>query len=469
MKFLASILLFLSAFVLQGCAVGPDYGRPETAALKVPEAYRSTPATPATAVDLSTWWASFEDPILSNLITRALKANNDIDAATARLRQARASVKGARGVLLPSLSASTSAADRETVNGFGGGSDSYQAGLDASWEADIFGGNKRSLEASKANALGSEASLHDVQRSIAAELALNYIEARNTQARLAVARANLGYQDETLQIAGWRNRAGLVSALDVEQATVLRAQTAATIPQLETSYAGVTNRIAVLTGEAPGAVTPLLDMAKPIPLGPDAVEAGLPANLLERRPDLIVAEANLMAESARIGVAMAQLYPALRLSGSLSSAAFSIGDLGTSIIGNLIGGITAPIFQGGQIRAQIEGQRASADAALANYRGSVLRALEDVENALVTLDKSKAREASLITAEQAAQNSLLYAKSRYQAGLIDFQSLLEAQRSLLSSQDSRTTARAARASANVQLYKALGGGWTTSNMEMTRP
>jgi outer membrane protein, multidrug efflux system len=459
----------LSLIALSACTAGPNYNRPDGTALKVPSAYRSLTAAPPTAVELTNWWGSFNDPLLSDLIGRALGSNNDVAAATARLQQARASLTGARGALLPSVGASASAADRESLTGGNGSSDSYQLGIDASWEADIFGANKRGVEVARAGALGAQATLHDIQRAIAAELALNYIEARNTQARLKVARTNLGYQDETVQIAGWRYQAGLVSALDVEQARVLRAQTASSIPQLESSYANITNRIAVLTGEAPGAVTPLLDSVQKIPLGPDAVEAGLPAALLERRPDLIAAEANLAGEVARIGIAEAQLYPALRLTGSLNSNALSVGGLGTSIIGNLVGGVTAPIFQGGQIRAQIAGQKASADAALATYRGSVLRALEDVENALVALDKAKTREGQLILAENAARNAERYARTRYQAGLIDFQSLLEAQRSLLNAEDARTIARAGRATANVQLYKALGGGWSPGEAFSVRP
>ena len=466
MRLLPTLLLGAS---LSACAVGPSYRPQNAAALKVPTQYRSAANATRTAVDLATWWTSFDDPVLAQLVGRALAANNDIDAAEARLRAARASVNGARGALLPSLSGSTSTADNEVVKGVGIGGDNYQVGLDASWEADIFGGNRRSLEASRATATGAQASLHDVQRSIVAEVALNYIDVRNTQARLAVARANLGYQDDTVQIAGWRAQAGLVSALDVEQANVLRAQTVATIPQLEQTYASDTNRIAVLTGEAPGAVTPLLDTAKAIPLAPDAVEIGLPANLLRRRPDVMVSEANLAAEVARIGVAEAQLYPALRLSGSLTSSGGTFGDLGSSILGNLVGSLAAPIFQGGQLRARVEGQRATADAALASYRGTVLRALEDVENALVALEKAKARETALAVAEASAQTSALYARDRYRAGLIDFQTLLESERSLLSSQDSRTSARAARATASVQLYKALGGGWSPDDISGTRP
>jgi outer membrane protein, multidrug efflux system len=461
-------LLWLGA-ALSACSVGPDYRPESAAALKISDRYATAGNRSSATVDLATWWTRFDDPVLAQLVSRALEANNDIDAAEARLRAARASVKGAQGALLPALGASTSASSSQIVRGRGIDGDNYQLGLDASWEADIFGANRRSLEASRANAVGARASLNDVQRSIAAELALNYIEARNTQARLAVARANLGYQDETLQIAGWRVQAGLVSALDVEQARVLRAQTAASIPLLEQNYANVTNRIAVLTGEAPGAVTPLLEAQRPIPLATDAVELGLPADLLRRRPDVVASEAALAAEVARIGVAQAQLYPALRLSGSLTSGSPTLGDLGSSILGNLVGSLAAPIFQGGQLRAQVEGQRATADAALSNYRGTVLRALEDVENALVALDKAKVREDAFLVAESAARNSAIYARDRYRSGLIDFQTLLEAERSLLSSQDSRTTARAARATASVQLYKALGGGWSPDDISGTRP
>jgi outer membrane protein, multidrug efflux system len=463
MKNISVIGPALLALGLQGCAVGPDWHRPSTALSSATDRFHYAPSAAGTAVDLSAWWAGFDDPVLDDLISRSLAANTELAAATARLRAARASVVAARGALLPVVGASASAGQSGIVRGPGSGTDSWQAGLDASWEADIFGGNRRAVDASAATARSVEANLFDVQRSITAEVALNYITARNTQARLAVARANLGYQDETLKIAGWRVQAGLVSALDLEQARTLRAQTAANIPQLELTYATATNRIAVLAGAAPGSLTALLDVQKPIPVAPDSAEAGLPAALLERRPDLRAAEATLAAEVARIGVAEAQLYPALRLTGSLTTSALSIGSLGSSVLGNLAAGITAPIFQGGQIRARIEGQKATADAALANYRGSVLQALEEVENALVSLDKAKVREASLATAEQAAQNSVAYARDRYAAGLTDFQTLLDAERSLLSSQDSRTSARADRATAAVQLYKALGGGWTPGN------
>jgi len=452
----------LLALATQACAVGPNYRPQAAAALNVPDRYQAPGADSVDAAQLAQWWTAFNDPTLTSLVERTLAGSTDLAAAQARLRAARASLKASRGALFPSLSASGSANRQDVVEGAGNSGDGFQAGLDASYEVDLFGGVRRSVEAARATAEGSAASLADVQRSLVAEVALNYIDARSTQARLAVARENIGIQDETLQIVRWRVEAGLVSDLDLQQAIAQRAQTAASIPTLEQSYAASVNRIAVLIGQAPGAVTAEMAAQQPIPLGPDNVEAGLPADLLNRRPDLIAAERSLAAEVARIGVAEADLYPALRLSGSLSSSSTNFSGLGDNIISNLIGSITAPIFQGGQIRARIEQQRATADAALASYRGTVLTALEDVENALVSIDRTKARESELVTAEAAARESVSLAEAQYQSGLIDFQALLSTQQSLLSAQDSRTTARAARASASIQLFKALGGGWDAS-------
>jgi multidrug efflux system outer membrane protein len=458
------------ALLAPACTVGPNYHPPEIASLKVPDRFQHGNANQKDQTDLRKWWTRFNDPVLTSLIDSALTTNNDLDAASARLRAARAALRATRGGRLPVLGASAGASASQAINGEGGGSDAYQAGLDASWEADLFGGQRRSVEAARATAEAVEADLHAVRISIVAEVALNYIDARNAQSQLAIARRNLGYQDENVQIADWRVQAGLVSALDLEQSRVLRAQTAASIPLLHNSLTAAANRLAILTGESPGAVTPLLAAVLTVPLPPDGIEAGLPAALLQNRPDVIAAERQLAVETARIGVATAELYPALRLSGSLSTSAFSPGGLGASILGGLASSITAPLFQGGQTRARIEGQRATTDAALSAYRQTVLVALEEVENALVFLDSAKRREAVLITAEASARTAVLYARSQYRAGLIDFQSLLESERSLLSSEDNRATARAARATAAVQLYKALGGGWSDADIPPeTRP
>lgn len=472
------LLLLLSA-----CNAGPAYRPPSASALKIPDQFQasSTIAPEQDMVDLARWWESFEDPVLSQLIDRAFAGNLDVGAAAARLREARATLRGARGQALPiagvsgSVSRSIGADSRVRIDpttgqtiGSGGDTTIYRAGFDVAWEADLFGGIRRSIEAARASAEASKATLRFTQASIAAEVGLNYIEARLAQIRLRIARENLSSQDETLEIAGWRRDAGLVSSLDYEQARQLRAQTAASIPTIENDYNVAVNHIAVLIGEAPGAVTALIDPPASIPLGPD-VGAPIPAHVIERRPDVAQAERSLAAESARIGVETAQLYPALRLQGSFAGSATSIGNVISNGIGSLIAGITAPIFEGGQIRAAILGQRAAADAAYDAYRKAVLTALEETENALKGREVAERREGDLRVSYEAANNAATFARLQYRSGLIDFQSLLDSQRTLLASQDASAAARAARASATIQLYKALGGGWQAAPIPAPGP
>jgi NodT family efflux transporter outer membrane factor (OMF) lipoprotein len=482
------LLLLLS---LAGCAVGPDYHAPSAARLGIPDDYAASIAAGSQAPseqELATWWGALGDPLLDRLVTQALAANPDIQAAGARLRQARATWKGARASFFPSITASGSAGHTAVLGsggggllaspgggggGVGGGNtlvatsgsyDQFSAGLDASYEVDLFGGVRRSVEAARADYANAAESLRDTQRSIVAEVALDYINARSAQERLAIATSNLRTQDDTVQIAAWRVRAGLVSGLDEAQARALREQTAATVPTFETNLAQATNAIAILTGQAPGAVAALFDPPRPVPLADRALGADVPAAMLAQRPDVRAAERNLAAATARIGVAKAQLYPALRLSGTLGGNGTSIGDISRFSTGTLLAAISAPIFDGGQIRSQIENARGGADLALAQYRSAVLTALSDVENALVSLANSRRRVVTLSAATEDSRAALLFARSQYRAGLIDFQTLLDSQRTFLSAQDSLAAARADRATALVQLYKALGGGWQAAPM-----
>ncbi len=447
------------AFMLSGCAVGPDPRPPSAASLHLPGDFHSPSGDAADQVALAQWWSSFGDPQLSSLIDRALAGNNNLAAAQSRLRAARAAYRGSRGALLPTLSGSGTVSRNETVTGTGFNSSNFDVGLDASWEADIFGRLTRTAQAAGANAESSAASLADVQRSLVAEVALNYVDARLSQTRLAVAKQNLQIQDNTLQIVRWRVDAGLASEVELQQALAQRSQTAASIPSLEQTYESDANQLAILLGTNPGTIQAELDPAKAIPLGPDGVEAGLPADLLARRPDIIVAQQNFVAALANVGVAEAQLYPALRFSGSIGSSAGNLDALGTNIIGNLLASLSAPLFQGGQLRARVDQQKATADAALSTYKQAVLVALQDVENALVAIDRTKKRETELARAETAATESARLANARYESGLIDFQTLLTAQQTMLSAQDSHTAAIAARTNASIQLFKALGGGW----------
>lgn len=471
----AAIAPLAIAAGLSACAVGPNYAPPAPAALAVPDRFvAASDQSPPAEANLAQWWQVYGDPVLSDLIGRALVANPNVDIAGARLRQARASLTAAQATLWPTLDLSGSYSRSETLRGGGaiidpttgavfnrssGGQNSFRLGETAAYEVDLFGGNRRSIEAAHANYGSATASLHAAQLSVAADTALYYIQARNAQARLAIARSNLAYQDETVEIVGWRVQAGLVSSLDLEQARALRAQTAASIPSLETSYTQAVNRVAILLGTAPGSVTALIDPVKPVPLAPDTVATGLPADLLARRPDLVAAERQLASATAQIGVAESDLYPALRLQGTLTGSGTSLGGIDDSVIGTLISSITAPIFEGGRLRAAIENAKGGADAALGSYRQAVLTALEDVENALTVSTNARRREVELVRAEEASRNATIYARSQYRAGLIDFQQLLESERSLLSSQDTRATVRADRATAGVQLYRALGGGW----------
>lgn len=408
---------------------------------------------------LSRWWSLFDDPVLTRLVEEAIDGNTDLAAATGRLRSARAALNAARSGLFPTLTAGASASRNETLNNSSGGSTFLDAGVDASWELDLFGKLSGAASATRASLEASRASLFDVQRSVVAEIALNYLTLRDSQARLAIAESNLAIQRENLQIAEWRYQAGLTGALDVEQARTLVAQTEAALPPLRQTISTSINQIDVLRGRPPGESTAELRSPAPVPAPSVALPTGLPAELIERRPDVLAARHTLEADVTRIGVARADLYPALRLSGSISTSSLSVPGLFDTIVGNLVGSVTAPIFQGGRIRAQIEQQRGVADTSLANYRSSILTALQDVESALIATTTAQERETALARAESSARETLRLAEIRYRSGTIDFQQLLDAQRTLLSAQDNRQAALTARATAAVQLYKALGGGW----------
>ncbi len=447
--------------VLSGCAtVGPDYVRP---GLAVAENWSNAPVKAAAAQDLSQWWQQLHDPLLSELIEQSLKASPDLRSAQARLREARARRGLAGANQFPSVSASASEIRSKSSAETGSGltRDLYSAGFDASWEPDIFGGTRRAVEAAQADLEGSEASLHNTRVSLLAEVALNYVELRAFQARLAIARDNLASQSETLELTGWRAEAGLTSSLDVEQARTNKEQTRAQIPSLESSLAQAEHRLAILLGQAPGALHDKLAKPAPIPAAPEHVAIGIPADTLRQRPDVRVAERKLAAETARIGEATAALYPGFKLSGSIGWEAFSFGALGggDSLTRSLLGSVAATLFDGGRIRQRIEIQNAVQEQALVNYEKTVLSALEEVENALVSHASSRRREQALREAADAAHNAVLMAHQRYSTGIIDFQKVLDTERTLLTVQDSLKTTEAESISALIRLYKALGGGW----------
>ena len=476
------------AALLTGCAVGPNYRAPDPSVLGVPDTYSTAP-TPAPVEDISQWWRRFDDPLLTDLVARATASNLSIAESVARLRQAREARIQSTAAQLPSVTGSAGATrnfsrgSSSLVVGSGSstsggsvittsGSDSTQLslGLDASWQTDIFGGLRRTVEASRAAEAASGFDLEDVRTSVAGEVATNYLNARLAQARLGIARDTLRTQDDNLQIAGWRVQAGLVSSLDVEQARVQRAQTAASIPLLQTSFVNAVNRLGILTGQAPGAQRGEMATVAPIPRGPAAVAVGIPADTLRQRPDVRSAERQLAAATARIGIAKAQLYPALAITGNMNTAAAAaVGDLGNLVTGALFAGITQTIFDAGRNRSNIRSANAGADLAFATYKRTVLSGLEEVENAIQAIEASRARQAELAVALDAATNAATYARSQYQTGLTDFLTLLQSEQSLLSARDALASAYADQSLARVRLYLALGGGWTPEGLTQTGP
>lgn len=452
---------------LVGCVgVGPAYTPPQP---ELPAAWSNlgNGVTPNATVDLARWWTRFDDPLLGQLIEEALHASPDLASVRTRLREARARRTVAAAARLPSVSASAAASRSHTSEEVGRGTTTelYSAGFDAAWEVDVFGGVRRSVDAAEADLEASIESVRDAQVTLAAEVARTYIEVRGLQRRLAIARENLVTQDETLELTAWRAEAGLVSSQDVDQARTNVEQTRALIPALEISLAAVAHALDVLLGQAPGGARARLAEEVALPPVPAAIAVGIPADALRQRPDVRAAERTLAAETARVGVAQAARYPAFNLAGSVGVEALSASALGNSgaWAASLFAGIVAPIFDGGRLRAQVEIQDAVRERAEIAYRQAVLGALEDVENALVALVQTREREAALERAADAAQSAAALGRQRYSAGLVDFQSVLDSERSVLTIEDSLAATRTDGVLALIRLYKALGGGWSSES------
>lgn len=437
----------------------PDPG----AALDVPGTWSvSTTASAPTASSLVQWWSRFDDPLLAQLVAQALQSNTSVTGAQAALRQARAARDVAAAGLLPTLDGSASAqrssvgsgATRTTAN-------TFQSGLDANWELDIFGARRSALNAADAVARASAASLGDVHVSVAAEVALAYIALRGNQLRLAIARDNLASQQETLQITLWRQQAGLVTAVEAEQAGTATEQTSALVPALQTAIDQSRHALAVLTGKPPAALSGVLSVDGPVPQAADNLALTIPSETLRQRPDVRAAEHQVTAAVARVTQADAARWPSFNIGGSLGLKSATLGSLAerASLVGSLLAGLSVPLFDGGAARAQVRAQQAALDQARSSYRAAVFTALTDVEDALVALRGDRERLLYLQRAAASAGSAALLARQRYASGLIDFQTVLETQRTQLSTQDSVASARAELGADHVRLYKALGGGW----------
>jgi len=477
MKYHSQILLTGTAlaFVLfQGCAVGPNFQPPKTtppAQWSAPQAGGETNLEPS----LDSWWKSFNDPQLDSLVERAVRTNQDLRIAEARVREARAFYRIASSQLWPTVDAGGSyARENQSKNqpilgslpmpsGIPYENNVYQAGFDASWEIDVFGGNRRAVEAGKAEVAAAEFGRRNVLVTLLGEVARNYVELRGCQRRLEIATNNLATQQEALALAQNRFNNGLTSDLDVQQAATILANTRAAIPMLETGIQDYIHRLGVLLGQPPEALLAELSAPAPIPSAPPIVPAGLPSDLLRRRPDIQQAERQLAASTARIGVATADLFPKFSLTGVAGYESTSASDWfsGGSKFWSIGPTVQWRIFDAGRIRANIRVQDARQEQALAAYEKTVLLSFEDVENSLVAYAKEQIRRRSLEDAVASSQDSLHLANQLYGNGLASFINVLDAERSLYQAQDALVQSDKAVTQNLISLYKALGGGWET--------
>jgi NodT family efflux transporter outer membrane factor (OMF) lipoprotein len=466
----AAALLALSA-----CAVGPDYEKPNPA-LPGQWSEKQSALDPATSrvttrtSPVEQWWKTFRDDELTALIDRAAASNLDLKLAESRVREARGFQGIATGALLPSVNAGAGysrnrGSENVPLPGAGRQSNFYQAGFDAAWELDVFGGIRRGVEAAEADVQAGVEARRDVLVTLLAEVARNYIEVRGLQGQIAIARQNLDAQKKTLELTQARFQAGRAAELDVVRAQAQVSTTASLIPVLESQRLQATHRLGVLLGREPGSLRDELVAAAAIPAPPPEVPVGLPSELLRRRPDLRRAERELAASTARIGVATAELYPKFSLTGVFALESINASDFAKwgSRAWSVGPTIQWSIFQGGRIRAQIEVTNARQEQAAILYERSILVALQEVEDALVAYAKEQAHRAELSDAVTANVKAVDLASQRYTQGLVDFLSVLDAQRSLYVSQDALVQSERRISEFLVALYKALGGGWETES------
>ncbi len=523
MKSVGWITLALLGALLTGCMTGPDYEKPD---LTVPDQWSQpleggeTDASP----ERIHWWTAFSDPTLESLVARALASNLDLQTAESRVREARASLIMTGAALWPQVNSSASYQRRQSVEpaATGGGpsgrgtavlsqnglqgisvtgstpggpsvtlspdlsgqgnttvsvsmgtegaaappsrySSLYQAGFDASWELDLFGGVRRATEAARAEIEAAEESRRSLLIMVAAEVARTYFDLRAFQNRLDISRKNIRTLEESLELVTARFNAGLTNELDVKRAEAQLANMRSTVPAMEYYVEQAIHRLGILSGREPGALREELVIPASLPPAPPEVLVGLPSELLSRRPDVRYAERELAAATARIGVATADLFPKFSLTGSFSGTDDTPAGLrlGANQMWSFGPSIQWPVFDAGRIRANISIQNARQEQALLNYEKAVLYSLEDVENALVRYAKEQNRLVELTTAVEASQKALDIANDLYKQGLVNFLNVLDAERTLFAAQDQRVQSEANVLTSLVALYKALGGGWET--------
>jgi multidrug efflux system outer membrane protein len=469
--------IFILALLLTGCTVGPNYSRPATA---VPDRYaEANSQTGPTDTELAGWWSRFGDPLLDELVNRAVAQNLDVQTAAARIREARAREVVAGAAAMPELDAQTSIT-RQRISenaipippGAGGGGNggafglpgteftTFRIGFDASWEIDLFGRTRRSVEAARARTGAALWNRRDLQVSAAAEVANAYFRLRELQARIATAEAELARQERFERLVSARVRGGLITGQDLEQQRSERSAAAAAIPALKAQADAQIHALGVLTGTTPEAL--VNQLAAPAALAPSPpVPSGLPSDLLRRRPDIRSAERELAASTADIGVAVADLYPRFSLTAApalVSTALASLLEWGSRSF-SVGAALDWPLFNGGRTRGNIAVANARQEQALIAYRKTVLTALQDVEDALSRTDADRNQLANLEQALGTARRAEEIARTRYQGGLVTLSDVLLAQQQRLNLEDQVIETRGALARDTAALFKALGGGW----------
>jgi NodT family efflux transporter outer membrane factor (OMF) lipoprotein len=475
------------ALLLVGCTVGPDYEAPD---YSVPDEWRAAVVEELEDENapLEMWWTELQDTVLTDLIQRAELANLNLQAAVARVAEARARRGIAKGGFYPDIflggAYSYQKVSEKGVEGVaGGGGDgdgdgegdgeaspvadpfsSWVFGLDLTWELDLFGRVRRTVESATASLQASVEDYRDVLVTLYAETATAYVDVRTFQQRLSFARQNVQAQEESLELTRDRYLAGLTSVLDVAQAEQNLATTRSLIPTLQTGLEASLNRLAVLLAQTPGSLHEELGIARPIPEPTDAVAVGIPADLLRRRPDIRRAERELAAQTARIGVATADLYPSFSIGGSVGMEALDLTDLGSAGTGffSIFPSFNWPIFSAGKIRNRIRVEEARTEQALIFYELTVLEALEEVQDAIVAYAQETARRDRLTEAVDASQRAVDLVRTQYLSGLTNFQNVLDTQRSLFNQQDLLAESEGFVVQNLILLNRSLGGGWQVS-------
>ena len=468
-----TVVLVVGQLFVFGCMVGPNYYTPD---IPLPGSWNEELHGGITEdkTELANWWSAFDDATLDSLIERASQGNLGLQEAYARIQEARAQRGVVKAPLFPDIDAATSyQRNRSSGNSLGlmdvdqDDLDFYSGGFDAVWEVDLFGRIRRSIEAADADLQASAEDYRDILVTLYADVARNYIEVRSFQTRLMIAENNIKAQRQSLQLAKDRVEAGVSPSLDVAQATTNLADTESGVPGLQIGLKRALNRLAVLLGEHPGTLDEELGVSTSTPAPPKGITIGIPADLIRQRPDIRRAEWQLAAQTARVGIATADLYPALSLSGNFSFDASQFSDvfdwrsrtygIGPSLRWN--------IFDAGKIRNNIRVEDARTEQSLIRYESTVLNALEDVENSLISYIQEQFQQESLKRASEAAEKSVYFSKILYKEGETDFQNVLDAQRSLLSFQSRLAESEGNVAINLISLYKALGGGWSTDSNE----